>query len=142
MLIVLAPLLVRRARRARRLRELASTGLPATLAWIELEDTLDDLRVQRSAGDTLVDLAGRLSGDHLVPEEPLMRLRRGVEWEQYARPGSADDETRSGLADDLRAVLAALEAEATGRDRTIARLLPVSLLRRRRSAAPSGALVP
>jgi transglutaminase-like putative cysteine protease len=141
-LIVLAPLLVRRARRARRLRELASTGLPATLAWIELEDMLDDLRVQRSAGDTLIDLAGRLSGDHLVPEEPLMRLRRGVEWEQYARPGSADDETRSGLADDLRAVLAALEADATGRDRMIARLLPVSLLRRRRSAAPSGALVP
>ncbi|MFB2584032.1 transglutaminase family protein [Herbiconiux liukaitaii] len=141
--VVLAPLAFRRWRRRRRIRELASTDLPATLAWIELEDTLDDHRVDRSAGDTLVDLSERLVADHLLPAEPLERLRRGVEWEQYARPGSADTATRSGIADDLIQLVAAIEAEATGRDRTLARLLPVSLLRRRhRSAAPSGSLVP
>jgi transglutaminase-like putative cysteine protease len=138
----LLPWAARQFRRRSRIRRMSTDELPATLAWTELEDTLDDYRVQRSAGDTMYDLEKRLHEDIALPATAIDRLRRQVEYEQYARPGSSDEETRQRIRTDLRALITALEAEATPGGRRRARLMPTSLWRRRRSAAPSGTLVP
>jgi transglutaminase-like putative cysteine protease len=138
----LLPWGVRQLRRRGRLRALASDELPGTLAWTELEDTLDDYRIQRSAGDTMYDLERRLHDDIALPADVIDRLRRQVEYEQYAPPGSASEETRLSIRSDLVELVAALEAEATPAGRRRARLVPTSLWRRRRSATPAGTLVP
>ncbi len=138
----LAPWAVRRARRRSRIRRLGDDELPGTLAWTEFEDTLDDYRVQRSAGDTMFDLERRLRDDVDLPEEAIDRLRRQVEWEQYAPPGSAGEEVRERIRGDLVALISALEGRASAKERYRARLLPASLWRRRRAATPSGTLVP
>lgn len=141
-LIVLAPFAARRLVRRGRLRRLATDPQPGTLAWLELEDTLDDHRLQRSHGDTLADVEQRLTAENMVPVDALVRLRVAAEFEQYAPPGSASDETRARIGRDLEAVISGLDAQAQPRDRALARYLPVSLWRRRRSAASTGALVP
>ncbi|MFB2555931.1 transglutaminase TgpA family protein [Herbiconiux liangxiaofengii] len=142
--VVLAPFLARRFVRRRRIRRLATDPLPGTLAWLELEDTLDDHRLQRSAGDTMSDVERRLTAENMVPADAIERLRLVVEFEQYAPPGSAGDETRRRIAGDLEAVISGLDARAETRERTLARLLPVSLVRRRRrrSTSTTGTLVP
>jgi hypothetical protein len=140
--VVIAPWTVRWARRRSRIRRLTTDPLPGTLAWTEFEDTLDDYRVQRSAGDTMFDLERRLRDDVDLPEPAIDRLRRQVEYEQYAPPGTADAETRERIRSDLVALLSALEGRAQTRERYRARLLPASLWRRRRTTAASGALVP
>ncbi|MGD8167146.1 transglutaminaseTgpA domain-containing protein [Herbiconiux sp. P16] len=140
--IVIAPWTVRWARRRGRIRRLSTDELPGTLAWTEFEDTLDDHRVQRSVGDTMFDLERRLRDDVDLPEPAIDRLRRQVEYEQYAPPGSADSETRERIRSDLVALISALEGRAPTRERYRARLLPASLWRRRRAATPTGTLVP
>ncbi|MCS5714972.1 DUF3488 and transglutaminase-like domain-containing protein [Herbiconiux sp. CPCC 205716] len=141
-LIVLAPYAARRLVRRGRIRRLATDPQPGTLAWLELEDTLDDHRLQRSHGDTLADVEQRLTAENMVPVDALVRLRLAAEYEQYAPPGTAGDETRARIARDLVAVISGLDAQAQPRDRALARYLPVSLWRRRRAAASTGALVP
>ncbi|MCS5733883.1 DUF3488 and transglutaminase-like domain-containing protein [Herbiconiux daphne] len=138
----LLPWGVRQLVRRSRVRRIGTDGMPGTLAWTELEDTLDDYRVQRSAGDTMYDLERRLHHDIALPAEAIDRLRRQVEIEQYAPPGSAGVETRAYIRDDLRQIIAALEAEASPAGRRRARLLPTSLWRRRRTTAATGSLVP
>jgi len=140
--IVLLPFGIRRFRRRARLRRLAETDAPATLAWTELEDTLDDYRAQRSAGDTLQGAERRLIDDLSLDGERVDRLRREVEREQYAQGRASATSDRSQLRADLLAVIAELEARATTGERMRARFLPVSLLRRRRSTAAAGSLVP
>jgi transglutaminase-like putative cysteine protease len=140
--IVITPWTVRWSRRRSRIRRLATDDLPGTLAWTEFEDTLDDYRVQRSVGDTMFDLERRLRDDVALPEAAIDRLRRQVEYEQYAPPGSADEDTRGRIRSDLVALITALEQSATTKDRYRARLVPASLWRRRRAATPTGTLVP
>ncbi|TAJ46321.1 MAG: hypothetical protein EPO52_17450 [Herbiconiux sp.] len=141
--IVLLPFSVRRLRRRSRLRRLPEADAPATLAWTELEDTLDDYRAPRSAGDTLQAAERRLIDDLSLNEELVGRLRLDVEREQYAG-GRASSPTsdRARVRDDLLALIAQLEARASTGERMRARLLPVSLLRRRRTSASAGSLVP
>lgn len=141
-LVVLAPFAARRFVRRGRIRRLATDPQPGTLAWLELEDTLDDHRLQRSHGDTLSDVERRLTAENMVPVDALGRLRVAAEFEQYAPPGSASDETRARIGRDLLAVISGLDAQAQPRDRALARYLPVSLWRRRRAAASTGTLVP
>lgn len=146
--LVLTPFTVRRTGRRRRVRNLSSDPLPGTLAWTEFEDTLDDYGVQRSAGDTVHDLDRRLRDDLRLPEEALERLRQRVEVEQYARNMVTDAGERASIRSDLTALISALESAASSGERTRARLLPLSLLRRARgarrgrSATAPGTLVP
>ncbi|WP_440710928.1 transglutaminase family protein [Herbiconiux sp. YIM B11900] len=145
--IGLAPFTVRRLIRRRRMREIDTGALPGTLAWTELEDALDDYRVQRSAGDTLHDLDRRVREELTLPEDALERLRLRVEFEQYAHPASTDAVRRGGIRSDLEALIRALEAGASTGERSRARFLPSSLLgrlrgRRGRTASSTGSLVP
>jgi transglutaminase-like putative cysteine protease len=140
--VLLAPFAARMLVRRSRRRRLSSDPLPGSLAWLELEDTLDDHRLQRSGGDTLADVERRLTAENMVPHDALERLRVSAEYEQYAPPGTAGDETRRRLARDLDAVIAGLDARAETRERLLARYLPVSLLRRRRTTAATRTLVP
>jgi hypothetical protein len=140
-LVLLAPFGARRFVRRGRIRRLATDPLPGTLAWLELEDTLDDHRMQRSGGDTLADVERRLSAENMVPVDALARLRLAAEYEQYAPPGTAGADDRRRIASDLEAMVRGLDAQAEPRERALARFAPVSLWRRRTAAAP-GALVP
>ncbi|MGA1838942.1 DUF3488 and transglutaminase-like domain-containing protein [Herbiconiux sp. 11R-BC] len=140
--IVLLPWMLRALRRRSRVRRIAADERPATLAWTEFEDTLDDHRVQRSAGDTLLDLEQRVHESVTLPAAVVDRLRREVEFEQYAAPGSASAQTRASIRGDLLELLAALSSGASSQRLWLSRLLPVSLLRRRRAAAPTRTLVP
>jgi transglutaminase-like putative cysteine protease len=131
-LIVLAPWGVRASGRRRRLARLATDPMPATVAWSELEDTLDDFRFDRASGDTVLDLERRLNDELSLPADVLERARRAVEREQYAPPSVGDTDARSGIARDLGALLAAVDGGATTSERVRARLLPASLWRRLR----------
>ncbi|MDO9396498.1 MAG: DUF3488 and transglutaminase-like domain-containing protein, partial [Herbiconiux sp.] len=65
----LTPLVLRRLRRRSRIRSLRTAPRPATAAWTEFEDTLDDYRVQRSAGDSPHELVRRLDDEIALPPE-------------------------------------------------------------------------
>ncbi len=142
--VVLLPFSVRRFRRRRRLHGIDAADAPATVAWTELEHTLDDYRTPRSAGDTLQGTEGRLINDLGLDEQRVARLRLDVEREQYSEGlgGAACDRDR--IRADLVALIRELEARASTGERMRARLVPTSLWRRtgRRSSAASGALVP
>ncbi|QJU53698.1 DUF3488 and transglutaminase-like domain-containing protein [Herbiconiux sp. KACC 21604] len=143
--VVLTPWAIRRLRRRNRFARLLHHPLPGTLAWAEWEDTLDDHRVQRSQGDTVHDLERRLLDELPLDDEAeaaLGRLRRAVEREQYGVPGGVGADARGEIESDLRRLLTAIDAGEERGARYRARFLPVSLLRRRRSAAPAGAFAP
>ncbi|WP_066038608.1 transglutaminase TgpA family protein [Herbiconiux solani] len=140
--IVLLPWAVRSGIRRSRFRRLATDPLPGTLAWSEFEAALDDHRIHRSAGETVADVERRLLADLMLPAEPLERLRRQVEFEQYAPELGVDDETRQRLAAELRELLSSLDAQSESGTRLRARMLPASLWSRRRTPAAAGTLVP
>ncbi|GAA2222455.1 DUF3488 and transglutaminase-like domain-containing protein [Herbiconiux moechotypicola] len=135
--IVLAPWFVRSSIRRRRLQRLATDPMPATLAWLEWEDELDDHRIERSAGETVHTLGRRLDADLPLPEQSLQRLAAAVEREQYAPPALDDTDARAALRADLQALLAAVHAVGSAGDRARARLLPLSLWRRTRESLAS-----
>jgi transglutaminase-like putative cysteine protease len=140
-LIGLVPFMVRSMRRRRRFQLLQTGDLPATLAWTELEDTLDDFHIHRSRGDTPLDLVQRVLAETRLPSEPAERLRQQVEREQFAAGGSHAEQTRAGIVADLATLIRALSEEASRGERMRARFVPASLWRRR-TPASAGALVP
>lgn len=136
--VVLMPFTVRTLIRRRRVRALSESPHPATLAWMELEDSLDDERFSRSPTETVQSLAGRVLAERRVPAEQLQRLAAAVEREQFAAPGQVDAQARSLIASDLDAVLGALAEDATTSERALARFVPLSLWRRARTSAATG----
>ncbi|MEV8215121.1 DUF3488 and transglutaminase-like domain-containing protein [Leifsonia sp. NPDC077715] len=130
-LLVIAALLVpavwRRLRRRRRLHELNDEWGGATLVWDELRDTVRDLGWSAPPTETPRVFAGRIAVAvaGTPGEDAVKRLLAELERDAYGPP------TRrwaGGLADDLTAVVAALEAQAGAALRIKALLLPVSLL--------------
>jgi transglutaminase-like putative cysteine protease len=125
--LLLAPAVWRRLRRRRRLRELTDEWGGASLVWDELRDTVRDLGWTAPPTETPRVFAGRVAAAvaGTPGEEAVMRLLAELERDVYGRP------TRrwaGSLADDLTAVLSALEAQAGPVLRAKAALLPVSLL--------------
>jgi hypothetical protein len=125
--LLLAPAVWRRLRRRRRLRELTDEWGGASLVWDELRDTVRDLGWTAPPTETPRVFAGRVAAAvaGTLGEEAVMRLLAELERDVYGRP------TRrwaGSLADDLTAVLSALEAQAGPVLRAKAALLPVSLL--------------
>ncbi|MGO4299870.1 transglutaminase family protein [Leifsonia sp. RAF41] len=125
--VLLVPAVWRRMRRRRRLRELTDEWGGASLVWDELRDTVRDLGWMAPATETPRVFAGRVAAAvaGTPGEEAVMRLLGELERDAYGPP------TRrwaGGLADDLGAVLSALEAQAGPALRLKAALIPVSLL--------------
>jgi transglutaminase-like putative cysteine protease len=125
--VLLTPAVWRRMRRRQRLRELTDEWGGASLVWDELRDTVRDLGWTAPPTETPRVFAGRVAAAvaGTPGEESIRRLLAELERDAYGPP------TRrwaGGLADDLQAVLAALEAQAGPMVRAKAWLLPVSLL--------------
>ncbi|WP_378146683.1 transglutaminaseTgpA domain-containing protein [Cnuibacter sp. UC19_7] len=139
--VVLTPFAVRTLIRRRRFTALRGSPHPATIAWMELEDSLDDERFSRSPTETVQSLAERLIADRRVPADRVRRLAASVEREQFAAPGRIDADSRTVIASDLEAVLKSLADDATASERALARLVPLSLWRRARSSTTARAEV-
>ncbi|MGH1548447.1 transglutaminaseTgpA domain-containing protein [Leifsonia poae] len=125
--VLLIPAVWRRLRRRRRLRELNDEWGGATLVWDELRDTVRDLGWSAPPTETPRVFAGRIAVAvaGTPGEDAVKRLLAELERDAYGPP------TRrwaGGLADDLTAVVSALEAQAGAALRTKALLIPVSLL--------------
>ncbi|WP_285117194.1 DUF3488 and transglutaminase-like domain-containing protein [Leifsonia sp. fls2-241-R2A-40a] len=125
--VLLLPAVWRRMRRRRRLRELSDEWGGATLVWDELRDTVRDLGWTAPTTETPRVFAGRIAAAvaGTPAEQSVMRLLGELERDAYGPP------TRrwaGGLADDLEAVVSALEAQAGPVLRVKAWLIPVSLL--------------
>ncbi|ANF30431.1 hypothetical protein A0130_00905 [Leifsonia xyli] len=125
--VLLIPAVWRRLRRRRRLHELNDEWGGATLVWDELRDTVRDLGWSAPPTETPRVFAGRIAAAvaGTPGEDAVARLLAALERSAYGPP------TRrwaGGLADDLTAVVSALEAQAGAALRVKALLLPVSLL--------------
>jgi len=125
--VLLIPAVWRRLRRRRRLHELNDEWGGATLVWDELRDTVRDLGWSAPPTETPRVFAGRIAAAvaGTPGDDAVARLLAALERSAYGPP------TRrwaGGLADDLTAVVAALEAQAGAALRVKALLLPVSLL--------------
>ncbi|MFP3465029.1 transglutaminaseTgpA domain-containing protein [Leifsonia sp. SIMBA_070] len=125
--VLLIPAVWRRLRRRRRLRELTEEWGGATIVWSELRDTVRDLGWSAPPTETPRVFAGRVSAAvaGTPGEEAVRRLLAELERDAYGPPSRR---WSGGLADDLTAVLSALEAQAGPVLRMKAALLPVSLL--------------
>lgn len=125
--VLLTPAVWRRLRRRRRLRELNDEWGGASLAWDELRDTVRDLGWTAPPTETPRAFAGRVGAAvaGTPAEEALGRLLAAIERDAYGPPVRR---RAGGLADDLEAVLGALEAQAGAALRAKALLVPVSLL--------------
>ncbi|WP_374010861.1 transglutaminaseTgpA domain-containing protein [Leifsonia sp. LS-T14] len=125
--VLLVPAVWRRLRRRRRLRELDEQWGGASLVWDEVRDTARDLGWSAPPTETPRVFAGRVAVAvaGTPAEDAVMRLLGELERDVYGPPGRR---WAGGLADDMTAVLAALEAQAGPALRVKAALLPVSLL--------------
>ncbi|MEJ7633179.1 DUF3488 and transglutaminase-like domain-containing protein [Aeromicrobium sp.] len=130
-----APWLIRRSRRRWRLSH-ADTSIEPI--WRELEDTARDFGVAFSLSETPRGFAGRLSERRGIDQEALDRLLRRVERARFARAAAQDGDG----VDDLRAVIASLEVDATRQERWRAIALPRSLSGRRSYTSSASAPVP
>ena len=137
-MLVAIPRLVRRRRRERRL------GDGPELVWLELRDTVVDLRLSWPAGRSPRETGIRTYPQHFGPPEDadrgdrprpradapeaaraLERVVSRIELARYARPGR---EEAAVLTTDAWTVIAALEAGVTSRARRRAEWLPRSLV--------------
>ncbi|WP_419819154.1 transglutaminase TgpA family protein [Glaciibacter flavus] len=125
--LLLAPLIVRRGIRFVRRRRLARAG-PPSLAWREFVDTTLDYGIGMSDTETPRHLADRAFSrpEDAAVRESLERLLVAVEYERYARPDTHPD-VRTARVADLDAVLRALRIRASWPVRLRAALLPRSL---------------
>ncbi|MDR6970217.1 DUF3488 and transglutaminase-like domain-containing protein [Leifsonia shinshuensis] len=125
--VLLVPAAWRRMRRRRRLRELTDEWGGATIVWEELRDTVRDLGWTAPPTETPRVFAGRVEAAvaGTPGEEAVRRLLAELERDAYGPPARR---WAGGLADDLTAVIAALEAQAGAGVRLKAALIPVSLL--------------
>lgn len=128
------PRLVRAQVRRRRWTSAVDPVGTAETAWAELRDQVVDLRIEWDAGATPRaigrSLRERLPDDrqHSGPVVAgLNRLVLAIEQARYARAIRSSE----GLRDAVEAVGAALSNRQTGRQRFLARWLPISLLRTR-----------
>jgi transglutaminase-like putative cysteine protease len=122
--LLFTPAGIRAAQRARRMRAVARGRDPATHAWAELRDTARDNGWAAPDTETPREFADRLSVTLSSSAARIEELRRSVETTAYARdPGPI----RAG---ELRAVVKAIGASTSGRDRLRAVLLPPSLIAR------------
>jgi transglutaminase-like putative cysteine protease len=116
------PALTRRVQRLARRGRLRRGAAPPTLAWRELLQTAEDLRIQVPQTLTPAEVPGLLlpGGTH----ESLGRLVAAVERESYSREGLTAE---PGIVSDLDATIAALRRAASPRTRVVADLVPPSI---------------
>ena len=131
LLIAVAPLLLRTLRR-RALARRAGNG-DAGAAWRMLQDAAIDLGITAPAAESPRVFGERLVTMHRAPSAEVSRLVAGIEHASYARDG-AGDRIGSTLAADAETVRRALLAAASPGPRTVAVLLPRSLVVRPGSA--------
>ncbi|GGF17195.1 transglutaminase family protein [Subtercola lobariae] len=133
--VAATPAIWRRVRRRRRLHQMLRGAQPATLGWAEIADTASDYRFDVTEGETARAFAERIGHIYRMPPEPVAALLAAAEKEQFARPGSAEasPEQRAELVADVRAVIAAISAQASAADDRRALLLPLSLWARLRA---------
>ncbi len=151
--VVVGPRLLRGRQRARRV-----LGGPEA-AWEELRATVLDLRQQwpgsrspREVEAILVRRLGRTDDEDERPQhgaqrnpeaaESLTRIAREVERGRYARAGVGRGAEPGALHDDVLTCTAALEAGSSPHGRRLARWLPVSAFRRRRTTGGDAAPLP
>ncbi len=121
LLALAAPGIVRAMRRRGRMRRAANGD--AVAAWIELEDTLIDLRIPIPDAESIRALGARLVASYGAPASALRVLIDAVEAASYAHsPAEA-----SNLATPLRDVTKALRVQAGSAESVSAALLPRSL---------------
>lgn len=123
-LVLLVPAITRRGLRMRRLRDVARGRDPARAAWAELRDAARDHGWSAPETESVREFAGRLAVALGAQQDRLAGLTRDVEATAYAR---APEPISVG---DLRAVLRAISATGTTRERVAAVLLPPSLVAR------------
>jgi transglutaminase-like putative cysteine protease len=125
--VLLTPALLRRMRRRARLRRLSESWGGAATVWDELRDTARDLGWSAPDTETPRVFARRIAAAvaGTPGEEAVMRLLDVRERDAFGPPTRA---VAVGLADDLRLVIDALEAQAGRGVRLKAALIPVSLL--------------
>jgi hypothetical protein len=126
-LVLLIPAITRRVIRVRRLRAVARGRDPAGAAWAELRDTARDHGWSAPGTESVREFAGRLAVALTAQHDRLAGLTRDVEATAYAR------EPEPISADDVRAVVRAISATGTVRERLGAVLLPPSLVARVRA---------
>ncbi|WP_341578961.1 DUF3488 and transglutaminase-like domain-containing protein [Microbacterium schleiferi] len=122
LLAAAVPALTRRLQRLRRRGRLRRGLAPPTLAWRELLQTAEDLRVQVPPTLTPAEMAGALLPGSR--NESLERLVVAVERESYSREGLAAE---PGIVADLDATISALRTAASPRTRAFADLVPPSI---------------
>ncbi len=125
--VLLTPAVLRRMRRRARLRRLSESWGGAAIVWDELRDTARDLGWSAPDTETPRVFARRIAAAvaGTPGEEAVMRLLDVRERDAFGPPTRA---VAVGLADDLRLVIDALEAQAGRGVRLKAALIPVSLL--------------
>lgn len=125
--VLLTPAVLRRMRRRARLRRLGESWGGAAVVWDELRDTARDLGWSAPDTETPRVFARRIAA--VVAGSPgeaaVLRLLAVRERDAFGPPTRA---VAVGLADDLRLVIDALEAQAGRALRLKAALIPVSLL--------------
>ncbi|PPF78732.1 hypothetical protein C5B96_14455 [Subtercola sp. Z020] len=147
----IAPALWRRIRRRRRLAAMLVGRMPASTGWREVADSARDYRFELRPGETARGFAARLGALYHMPAEPVDRLLRAVEREQFApdlgaapvaaaaagsaaggsaAAGSAEAERRRALVADVRSIIHAISAQASTADDRRALFVPLSLLSR------------
>ncbi|MFW8745818.1 DUF4129 domain-containing protein, partial [Mesorhizobium japonicum] len=122
--VLLIPAITRRVLRARRLRDVARGRDPAGAAWAEVRDTARDHGWSAPRTESVREFASRLAVVLGAHRDRLAGLTRDVEATAYARAPEPIS------ADDVRAILRAISASGTLRERMIATLLPPSLVAR------------
>ena len=127
MAVLLTPAVLRRMRRRARMRRLGESWGGASIVWDELRDTARDLGWSAPDTETPRVFARRIAAAvaGTPGEEAVLRLLDVRERDAFGPPTRA---VAVGLADDLRLVIDALEAQAGRGVRLKAALIPVSLL--------------
>lgn len=127
--VLALPGLWRAIRRRHRLID-ARTG-DAAAAWAEASDTALDLGIALPRGESPRVLGRRLVDDAGADAAAMAVLVAAIERASYAPPGTPERDHSEGLDDAVRSVRAGLMANANGRARWAAALVPRSLFGRR-----------
>ncbi len=125
--VVALPGLLRRAVRRRRMGQHLDGATAAEAAWLELRDSMIDLRLPWGSSMTpraRGQVIGGFLGDDTTGQQAVQRLTLQVERARYANSWP----TNVAPAQDLKAVLAGLAQSANRSQRLRALLLPASLV--------------
>lgn len=124
-LLLLVPAPVRLVQRSRRLARLRQGRASPRLAWREVLQTSEDLGERMPATSTPREIAEHLASRAPAQQPALDRLRRAVERQSFAAPGSVAG--YRGVQADVVAIIGALRSAASPRARLRSVYAPASI---------------